>query len=250
LRPYNRLRVPQPFGRYGGNVNNWVFREIEQYWDQRIEAIHQQSRVLKRTPENEREKELDAIYSAVQAHAEQLSNEVISRFAVNMVDNLYKAPNQMEEVDWYHFAYLNASAGAFFDNLAQRGYLVNYFTNNTFSHLARPIQMFPMWFKAARIGYICPQHLAVAMFDENARPEQWPALIEKNMATAREVSAGLADQCLKDGRSFVFLDIDGQDFSVAEKSLEQPGVIWIFREDAPMPGTRVKMHFPAGPRAS
>jgi hypothetical protein len=45
----------------------------------------------------------------------------------------------------------------------------------------------------------------------------------------------------------VFLDIDAAEFPAAEESLDKPGVIWVFREDAPVAGTRVKFAFPSEP---
>jgi hypothetical protein len=51
-----------------------------------------------------------------------------------------------------------------------------------------------------------------------------------------------------DGQHFVFLDIDATDFPAAETHIDAPGVIHVFRPEAPMPGSHCVINMPPGPR--
>jgi hypothetical protein len=231
-------------------VQDWNLRNISDYWDQRVGAIERLSRVIETIPESRREAEVNALYDAVSLKADALPDEELIKFAVPMVDDLYKAINQRAQFDECDMLYVQFSASAFFNALKRRGYMVHYFTNNTFSDLVRPVYAFPAWFGAARLLYICPQEIATRNFEGNKPAEEWPSLIQKYLTEARLIANGLADRCLAEGRHFLFLDIDAQDFPAAEKSLDQPGVIWVFRAEAPTQGSPIKPRFPPGPRVA
>jgi hypothetical protein len=64
------------------------------------------------------------------------------------------------------------------------------------------------------------------------------------------VANRVADRCLAEGRHFLFLDIDADDFPAAEKSFAQTSVIWVFREAAPTQGSPCKIRLPSGPRVA
>lgn len=228
-------------------MQSWMLRHISDYWDQRVDAIDRLSRAFAALPKGEKETAFNAIYNSVTLHADKLSTEEMCKFAVAMVDDLYKAANQMSQFDQDHLQYLKAGATAFFNSVARRGYMIHYFTNNTFSDLRRPVFGFPIWFKAASISYVCPQEIAVR---GSENPGEWQRLIGRDIAASRSVANRTANELRDKGRSFVFLDIDAADFAAAEQSLGKPGVIWVFREDAPVAGTRVKMAFPSEPQGA
>lgn len=86
---------------------------ITDYWDQRVGAIERLSRLftLIRNPEFNAEK--NALYDAVTRQADALADKDLIKFAVPMVDDLYKAINQRTQCDEADFVYLEASAALF-----------------------------------------------------------------------------------------------------------------------------------------
>jgi hypothetical protein len=230
-----------------GEMDSWILPHISAYWDQRVDAIERLSRAFAAVPKAEKEQAFNAIYDAVAQQADKLSVEDMCRFAVAMVDDVYKTANQLTQFDQDHLRYLTASAAAFLNSITRRGYMIHYFTNNTFNNLMRPVRAFPIWFKAAHTIYICPQELAA---EGSTLPEEWPPLIERNLAATRTIANDVAGRLREQGRSFVFLDVGATEIAAAEISLNKPGVIWAFRADAPSANTPVKIAFPSQPRTA
>ena len=75
-------------------MQSWMLRHISDYWDQRVDAIDRLSRAFAALPKGEKETAFNAIYDSVTLHADKLSTEEMCKFAVAMVDDLYKAANQ------------------------------------------------------------------------------------------------------------------------------------------------------------
>ena len=111
---------------------------------------------------------------------------------------------------------------------------------------------FPLWFEAAKLFYICPQEIACHSFEKDKPAEEWPALVNKYIRDSREVGQQLATRCRGAGRHFVYLDIDahGSDFEFAHKTSEDPGAIFVFRQEAPVPGSHSAVGLPTAPRTA
>ncbi len=229
-------------------MSDWMLPHIISYWDERMEAIERFSRVIAATAEAERAAELLSLSAAVARHASALTDADIVKFAVPIVEDLYKAVAKRSQFDQPLFQYLQASCGPFFQALTERGYMVHYFINNTWSRLDGPAIGFPMWFSAVRLPYICPQDIACRDYEKDKPPEEWPALVTKYIEDGRIIAKELANRCHATGRHFVYLDIDAPDFDIAFKMSGEPGVIWIYREEAPTPGSRCAMRLPTEPR--
>jgi hypothetical protein len=92
---------------------DWNLPHITDYWDQRVGAIERLSRLftLIRNPEFNAEK--NALYDAVTRQADALADKDLIKFAVPMVDDLYKAINQRTQCDEADLVYLEASAALF-----------------------------------------------------------------------------------------------------------------------------------------
>jgi hypothetical protein len=135
-------------------MESWMLPHISDYWDQRVEAIDRLSRAFAALPEGEKKPAFNAIYDAVTLHADKLSTEDMCKFAVTTIDDLYKAVNQMSQFDQDHLQYLQAGATAFFNSIARRGYMIHYFTNNTFSDLRRPVLRLPNLVQSS-VDFLC-----------------------------------------------------------------------------------------------
>jgi hypothetical protein len=229
---------------------DWMLPNITDYWDERVEAIERLSWVIAEVPEAERAAQLASISAAVGHHASALPETDLVKYAVPIVENLYKAASKRSYLDDPVLQYLAAIGSPYFEALSARGYVVHYFIDNTYERLDGPALAFPMWFGAAGLFYICPQEIACNRFEKDKPREQWPALVTRHIADGRAVADQLANRCHAAGRHFVYLDIDATDFAIALKLCEQPGVIHVFRKEAPIPGSRCVMRLPDGPRTA
>ena len=103
---------------------------------------------------------------------------------------------------------------------------------------------------ATGLLYICPQQIACRVFETDKPQEEWPPLVAKYIGDARVVADQLADRCDAEGRHFVYLDIDTTDFAAARKPRDKAGLIYMFRNEAPIPGSRIAVGMPTGPRSA
>jgi hypothetical protein len=233
-------------------MQDWMLPHITSYWDERVDAIERLSRLIETVPEAERAAELSALSAAVARQADALADTDIVKFAFPIVDDLYKAAAKRSYLDQPVFQYLEASCGPFFQALSARDYVVYYFIDNSFDRLDGPAIGFPLWFGAAKLFYICPQEIACHSFEKDKPAEEWPALVNKYIGDSREVGQQLVTRCRGAGRHFVYLDIDahGSDFEFAHKTSEDPGAIFVFRQEAPVPGSHSAVGLPTAPRTA
>lgn len=182
---------------------------------------------------------------------EALPDELLVKGTVAIVDDLYKAACATDRWDGSLADYLNASAGTFSRLLKGRGLTVQYLVDNAWEDMSRPVRLFPDWFGACGFVYACPQALMLQLIEAD-QPETGtdPATLEaRYIDEARAVASQLVKRCQEEGRPFVRVDADYVDgsFSVAFSRCGASGVVTIFRNEAPEPGTDVQVWFPEGP---
>jgi hypothetical protein len=230
---------------------DWALPNLTDYWDQSTRAIETLSRVLKAMPPKSRAAQQSLIRAAVGRKVGSLSDQELIRAAALMPDDLYKAAGKVNRWDDALEQYLAASSGAFLAALSARGYVVNYVIDNRFEDLAAPVGWYPRWFTTADLFYICPQHLACWTMKDEGHPErEWPALISGYIEHAREMADAMVARCRNEARHFVFLDTDATDtsFAAAMRTQGLPGVIRIFRREAPSASSGCVVTFPASSR--
>ena len=230
-------------------MDAWMLPKIIDYWDTRVEAIDRFSRALDATTPTEQADHLRHIGAAIHRHASVLSNDDLTRTAFIIVDDLYKTASHLTYWDDALAQYLAATGTAFFGALNKRGYSVNYFVDNSYPTLSGPANWFRVFFQTASMEYICPQQIACRIVEKDRPEAEWPDLVSKYIEISRAVANQLSDEFYRDGKSFIYLDIDASDFSVAQKTQGKPGVVHIFRQEAPEPGSRCVFTNPPGPRA-
>lgn len=231
-------------------MQDWMLPKLIDYWDTRVEAIDHFSHVLDAIPPADRKNHLLQIGAAIRRHVDGLSDEELTLAAFIIADDLYKTASHLTHWDDALEQYLAASGDAFFVALTKRGYSVNYFVDNTYPTLTGPAHWFRVFFQTVSVGYICPQEIACRMVEKDRPEAEWPMLVSKYIEISRPAANKLADAFYRDGKSFVFLDIDATDFSIAQKTQEKLGVVHVFRQEAPEPGSRCIFTKPPGPRSS
>jgi len=230
---------------------DWALPDINGYWDQRVQAIERLSRELKEVPPKSRAAQQSLIRAAVGRRIGALTDQELMKAASVMADDLYKAAGQINFWDDALEQYLSASSGAFLAAVSARGYVVNYVIDNHFEDFAGPVRWYPRWFTTADLFYICPQHLACWTMKDEGRPEaEWQALMPNYIERARELTDAMVARCRAEGRHFVFLatDSNAECFSSAMRTQGVPGVIRIFRREAPSTGSKCVVTFPAASR--
>lgn len=231
-------------------MTDWDFHLVD-YWDQTTGAINRH--VLRLIPlgEAERQAACGRIQDAVRKRVAALTDRLLLQAAVSMVDDLYKYVNDAVLVDGALFAYLDAFARTFTAAVRERGYVIHYVVENAFSGvdflMRGPFDLFPRVFNAAGLVYVCPQQLALRLMqaDGVAAPD-YASAIARYIAEARDLADRLLSQCAETGRHYLFLEVDYQEgaLDLALQGSDGRGVLTIFRNDAPVPGSTVSVSFP------
>jgi hypothetical protein len=230
---------------------NWQLGKIVDYWDQRVQAIDTLSRQLAAVPNEQREAQLKQIQAAIVARAAGLSDEELVLASFVMMDDLYKTVSVLSAWDDALADYLKTSVGAFLSMLHARGYAIHYVVDNAFEQTAAgmsgPLEWYPAWFRTAGLKYICPQAIAPdIMKHDGFTAEQYFQQLPRYIREARLVANTVVERCHEGNDSYFFLDTDyvPESFKAPLSAKDAPGVIHIFRNDAPNTGSKCAVNFP------
>jgi hypothetical protein len=231
-------------------MSEWDLPIVE-YWDQERGAINNATRRLLALSEEDRIAACNEIRSAVTRRLDALDDDLLLKASVSMVDDLYKYVNDEVLFDRALLQYLEAFGRAFTSVVHDRGYVIRYVVENQFSGvdylMLGPFDLFPKIFNAAGFVYICPQHLALRiMKGDGVAASDYESAIDRYIAEARTVAERLLTQCQEEGLHYIFLETDYQEgaLDAAVRGNGSPGVLGIFRDDAPVAGTSVSIRFP------
>jgi hypothetical protein len=230
---------------------NWQLEKIVDYWDQRVQAIDTLSRQLATVPDEQREAQLKQIQAAILSRAAELSDEDLVLASFVMTDDLYQAVSVLPAWDDALADYLRTSVGAFLSVLHGRGYAIHYVVDNAFKQttdgMNGPLEWYPTWFRTAGLKYICPQAIAPdIMKHDGYTAEQYFQQLPRYIREARLVANAVVERCHEGNDSYFFLDTDyvPESFKVPLSAKDAPGVIHVFRNDAPIKGSKCAVDFP------
>jgi hypothetical protein len=227
----------------------WDRPHLFEYWDQRDNAIAQSAAALNELDDNGVRFALERLTAHVIELARVAPQTLLAQTAFVMTDDLYKAACATPSWDSALAGYLTASAGAFTTLLTERGLTVEYVVDNSFApdNMQRPLTLFGPWFESAGFVYVCPQALAIELAEQTASSEE-PAVDAHSLAEARDMATELVRRCRQERRHYMYLDVDFQidsvDFLINVTS-DVPGVISVFRNQPPLPGTEVEVRLPS-----
>lgn len=231
-------------------MGDWDLRLVD-YWDQRTGAINRNAFRLGRLDGPERAAACGEIRDAVRARAQALGDTHLLQAAVTLVDDLYKYVNDEVLMGPALFEYLDAFGRTFTRTVRERGYVIRYVVDNQFSGvdflMLGPFDVFPKIFNAAGFVYVCPQHLALRLMQgDGIAASGYEGALARYIDEARIVGDQLVGKCHDDGLHYVFLEADYQDgaLDAALRGSGDPGVLSVFRNDAPVPGSEVSISFP------
>jgi hypothetical protein len=235
-------------------MGDWDFGLVD-YWDQTSSAINRCALRLSKLSSPERMAAHSQIQESVRKQVDALADTQLLQAAVSMVDDLYKYVNDEVLMDDALFEYLDAFGSTFTNAVRQRGYVINYVVENGFSSvdflMLGPFDVFPRVFKAAGFVYICPQQLGLdLMRADGLTASDYARSIGQFITEARVLADRLVTRCQEEGQHYVFLEADYQDGCLDEalRGHRAPGVLQLFRNDAPVPGSTVSVGFPVQKR--
>lgn len=236
-------RVREP-----GAPNAWMLPKLTDYWDPASGAINAHGQHLEALEQPELYAALDDIEAAVSDHVGALDDDLLLKGALVVSDYLYRSACAMDRWDDGLADYLGASAGTFMRSLSERGFMLQYVVDNHWDDLSRPLDLFPHWYEAACISYVCPQAIVPMLAEGDAEAEaldlgdQVPLFINE----ARHVAHKIVASCQEERRHLFHLDCDSAKgcFSSVERVRGDAGILTVCRNDAPGPDTTVQAWYP------
>jgi hypothetical protein len=221
------------------------------YWDQTKRAINRHALRLEKLSEIERRVAYSQIRTAMRIQVRDLEDEKLLQAAVSMVDDLYKYVNDEVMLAQVLFEYLEAFGSTLTEVVLDRGYVIRYVVENQFSGvdflLIGPFDVFPRVFNAAGFVYVCPQHQSLKLMERDGiDASEYAQAVAEYITEARHVCDRVVTKCHDEGQHFIFLEADYQEgaLDIAMRGRKAPGVLHIFRDEAPVPGSRVFVSFP------
>lgn len=224
--------------------------KLTDYWDTRVGAIEAAGRHLERCNKSQRAATLREIEGAVTEHVRVMSDAWVVHAAVSFADDLYKAASSIQ---WWNDdldAYLAASAGIFSRLLSERGFQVQYLVDNAWEDPTRLLELLPEWYTAAGIVFCCPQVIScqLAQHDGVDSKREIAELARRYEAEARHVADQIVTTSQQDCRHLIHLDANAVESSF-DKAMERcgaSGVLTIYRDAEPVPGSTVRVWSPKG----
>lgn len=230
------------------DAGSWMLPHMYDYWDHRTNAVAGMAKRLDGMRVPARKKAYAAISDAISRHIAALSDEQLTTAAFTFAEDLYRTATQLTHWEPEFVAYLQASGATFNQRINERGYAIRYVIDNTYEAtdigLKGPTEVFADWFQAAGFKYVCPQQVAKLLMESDKRPSgDIPTLLPSYIDEGRGVALDVLQKCWKQGDSYCYLDTDSTEVSVTEAlgDLKSPGAITIFRNDAPVPGSKATL---------
>ena len=235
--------------------NDWTFSTLADVWEYRNEAVVAGGERLDALPEPERQRSLADLNAWVRAQVAQCDDGWLAMVAFVMVDDIYKS--FFREFVWTPGVhdYIAATAPVVVDELAQRGFTVNYVVDATQpdDNLAVMLEYLPGVFQAAGLAVIGPQLAAVEFLKrEEGHPPANMAAIQRYREEGHALANELIKQWHQQRRSSAYLNLDRDDelpglpVDVALSRDGVPGMIMVFRDQPPAEGSVADFRPPEG----
>jgi len=230
-------------------MDNW--NNPIDYWDQNKKAILRNTRRLDKLGDTDRKAAYEQIRDTIRRYAHQLEDEQLMNLVVTMVEDLYKFANEEAVIVGPLFEYLDAFGRTLTKIVRERGYVIRYVVGNQFFDvdllMLGPFKNFHKTFNVVGFVYICPQLLGFNLMQHDGiKTSEYLKVIPRYIDEARDVSNNLVTKCKEENRHYTFLEVDYQVgvLDIALEGREAPGVLSIFRNEAPIAGSKVAITFP------
>ena len=165
----------------------------------------------------------------------------LQKLVAAIIDGIYCTAAGLHSFDAALLDYLTVTAKPIFKWLREHGLAVHYLTNNTYSNLMFPADLFMRFFNAAGLLYACPQNAVWYAMQKHDEPwEMFEENYARNIYYSRHEYNVTSQMSFKKGISSVHLVMDGgiSDFPELDKYSGQDGHVIVFRDQEPRPGSK------------
>ena len=179
-----------------------------------------------------------AVTGALDAALYGGGEHAVLELAAAEIDGIYKGAVRLYDVKVRGSVvapYLRATVKPFFDWLRSHGMLAIHCSNCAFETMDAVFNDFVDYFAGAGLIYICNQHRALLMMQDNSLPaDKYDEEREKYLDKAFFFSRHLQNDCAKRLQSFVCIDADGdaKTYTTAMANKGKPGVVLVERGGA------------------
>lgn len=226
--------------------SDWQRPTIVQYFDARDDSIGRSAAQLADLDPMERATALALVSETVLIHTDHLDDHTLARFAVSVVDDLYRMLSTTEIWQPEADAYLTAAHGAYLAALRARGFRLRYIVENDYhDNLERVIQLYGRAFRSAGFAFVCPQLLARDLAIRAGAIGEEDTTTVADLDPWRTQAHRLAETLLlrradEDGHHLAYLEADYEDgdLDAIIRAPTASGSILVFRNEAPLPGSK------------
>ena len=193
-----------------------------------------------------------AVTGALDAALAEGGEHAVLELAAAEIDGVYKGAVRLYDKKVrgeVASPYLKAAVKPFFDWLHDHGLLAIHCSNCAFETMDAVFNEFVDYFAGAGVKYICNQHRALQMMQDNGLPpEMYDEERVKYLDKAFYFSRRLQNDCAQRCESFVCIDADGdaKTYAPAMENKGKPGCVVVERSGALRQFERfpMKVHYP------
>lgn len=227
----------------------WKRPNVVDYYDHSQGVVPAAAQALAELSESEQTDALEVVARAVIAHVERLDldDQGVVALACSVVDDFYKTVATTLTWPPESSRYVEATFGVIMDWVTRRGFTLRYIVDSSWPDgLDRPIVHFPHLMAFANLGYICPHQLAwtMAQSDGALPSDRTPTLEELSrwIDEGRDIADQAVQRFADAHRHIVFMEADWVEGCLdGVMGSTEPGTIEIFRNEAPTPGSTIKV---------
>ncbi|WP_051578466.1 hypothetical protein [Mycolicibacterium mageritense] len=233
---------------------DWNFPTLALVWDSERRAIIAGADRLEALPDEERALSVAALAKRVRELTGALEDEWLVRVAVFMVDDLYKSLFYGFRWSGGVYDYIASTAGQVVKELVNRGFVLHYVVDSVQSQadLAERLAFLPGVFEAAGFKVTGPQLMAMELMQRvDGKPGDL-SVIPAYREEGHHVADMFIARCHQERRCSVYLNLDLADdapalsLDVALSQASTPGVIVVYRNQPPLPGSAAQVALPPG----
>ncbi len=216
----------------------WRYPELVDYLDIDAGVPVVQGERLSVLNAEERSIALTAAEMRVEALVAALDARALARLAVDAVERLYRAGASLELWSPDIAAYVRATWGVVFGDLARRGFRIHYVIEHLHpERIGRPLELYPDLFAAAGFDYVCP-HTYANLLPEAHEAEVTPDALAPFLPEGRRLAVEQARAVASAGRHLAYLELAPESGAVAavlDLVAATPGTIGVHRVGLPDP---------------
>jgi hypothetical protein len=217
---------------------DWRYPELGDYLDVDAGVPVVQGERLSVLNAQERSIALTAAEMRVEVQVAALDSRALARLAVDAVERLYRVGVSLELWSPDISAYVRATWGVVFGELAKRGFRLHYVIEHLHpERIGRPLELFPDLFAAAGFDYVCP-HTFANLLPEAHEAEVTPDALAPFLPEGRRLALEQATAVAAAGRHLAYLELApeaGAVDAVVDLIAATPGTIGVHRVGLPDP---------------